>query len=243
MNKKFLVLGVMGLFLVGIVAAIGYYAMFSTSFVVESAIVTTGNTEQDLGIVFSGGLVEGEMITITNNAPSERTLEFSDETECDIETSYASIVDMNKKDSEWVIIPDTTIVLSYVFLGHELKYKVDTEMEDYVVVYYPDIDGNPGSWNIVNAELVGDVNTEWTSSDVEVLPNEEDWNHAAKLWLIPSADWNAQSWNPSEWYFENNLVTYGDEVILEAESSMSVTPLYEIAVGETGECTVTTTVA
>ena len=36
MNKKFLVFGVLGIFTLGLVAAIGYYAIFSASFNVIS---------------------------------------------------------------------------------------------------------------------------------------------------------------------------------------------------------------
>jgi len=243
MNKKILMFSLIGLFAVALVTA-GYYAMFSTTFVVSSA-VTLDNEAQDLGNVFSGGMIEGEEITITNDAPSERTITFSEESECDIETSYASLLDLNKKDSEWNIIPDTTIILSYVIFGDEFKYKVNAGTQDltnYVVVYYPDLDGNPGSWNIENAELVGDVNTEWTSSSIGYLPDVADWNNKAKLWIIPKADWEAQSWNPLKWYFENNLITYGEDVTIDAESSIVVIPLYEVAVGESGECTITTEV-
>lgn len=241
MNKKFL----LPIFLVlgiGMVLAIGYYVLFSATFTVAAAITTTGDLSQELDPTYSGGLVEGEEITITNNAPSERTITFSENTSCDIETSYSSTVDMNKKDSGWVITPNTTIVLSYTIAGDNFYYKVDTELTDYVVVYYPDLDES-GSWNIENAELVGDANTEWNLSDIEVLPEEDDYNDAAKLWLIPEADWDTQSWNPSYWYFENNLVTYGDDVTIPANLSIGIIPLYKIGNYENGTCTVETTVA
>jgi len=241
MNKKLMVFGILGLFTMGLVVA-GYYAIFSTTFTVSSPITIDGG-EQDLGETHSGGIIEGDSVIISNEASSERIISFTETSECDVETSYAMNVDMNKKNSEWIIIPDTTVILSYVTVGDEFKYKVDTELVDYVVVYYPDLDGNPGSWNIGNAQLIGDTNTEWTSSSIIELPVETDWNDKAKLWLIPKVDWEAKSWNPTEWYFENNLVTYGNDVTIDAESSITVTPLYEVAIGETGECTVTTEVA
>ncbi len=242
MNKK-MILPLMLILGISLVAAISYYALFSTSFTVLPAITITGEVDQNLGEVHSGGLVEGEEIVISNDAPTKRTLTLEAETECDIETSYASVVDMNKKNSTWDIIPSTTVVLSYVVIGDEFKYKVDTELEDYVVVYYPDIDGNPGAWNIENATLIGDANMDWTSSDIGYLPEEVDWNDKAKLWLIPAEDWDNKAWNPTEWYFENNLITYDETVTLDSEESMIITPLYEIGVGESGVCTVTTTVA
>ncbi|HDZ60577.1 MAG TPA: hypothetical protein ENH46_02615 [Candidatus Pacearchaeota archaeon] len=244
MNKKFLlpILMVLG---IGLVVAVTYYAIFSASFTVNAAITTSDNLVQELGSTFDGEVIEGSGITITNNAPSERTIGFeTDNGECDIETSYATILELNKKDSVWDIIPNTTIVLSYTFVGDNFYYKVDTDLTDYVIVYYPDLDGNPGSWNIVNAELVGDANTEWTLSEsIEILPVETDWNDAAKLWLIPSADWGNQSWNPSAWYFENNLVTYGEDVTILGDSDLVITPLYKVGAYVNGTCTVTTTVA
>lgn len=242
MNKKILMFSMLGLFAVALVSA-GIYMSFSSTFTVTSPIVINDPEQTIEGDVYSGGLIEGNEITIENNAPSERTISFTEESECYVETSYAMNVDMNKKDPEWVIIEGNTIVLSYVTVGDEFMYKVDIELENYVVVYYPDLDGNPGSWNIGNATLVGDAETEWISSSITKLPVETDWNDKAKLWIIPRVDWEAQSWNPSEWYFENNLVTYGEDITIDAESSITITPLYEVAIGEEGECVVTTYVA
>lgn len=247
MNKKVLVLGILGVCLIGLVAAISYYAMFSATFEVQTSIVLDGNTEQTLLDVFDGGINEGTPITITNNAPTQREISFSEETECAIETSYASSIDMFSKEIvNWTPNGELTATLSYVIVGDEFMYKVLTEndLTDYVVIYYPDIDGNPGSWNIDEAILVGDIEEDWTVGNADMLPLEDDWNDRAKLWLIPSADWTPdRKWNPSVWLFENNRITYGEVVILQSGESIIVTPLYDVATGETGECTVTTTVA
>ena len=243
MNKKFSSV-LIGILAVSLISAIGSYAIFSTTFTVSPSIVLD-NATQELGEVFDG-LVEGNPITISNDAPSERTITFSEETECDIETSYASTLELNKKDSLWDIIPSTTIVLGYTIVGEEFRYKVDAglnDLTDYVIIYYPDIDGNPGSWNIENAVEIGDVETNWTLSDTGYLPDVVDCNDAAKLWIIPKADWTTESWNPDDWYFEDNLITYGEDVTIDANSSIVVIPLYDIGVGVTGECTIETTVA
>ena len=49
------------------------------------------------------------------------------------------------------------------------------------------------------------------------LPQPDDANYpgGAKIWLVLSNDYNAasnslESWNPTEYLFENNLITYND---------------------------------
>ena len=116
-NKKLLMF-VLPVLLIGLITATAvYYAIFSASFTVTPAISLEGNLEQSLGDVISGELYEGDPITITNDAPSERTITFTDETSCDIQTSYATTLELNKKDSTWEIIPGTTVGLSYTFIG------------------------------------------------------------------------------------------------------------------------------
>jgi len=244
MNKKFLIIGLISLFAVGLVSALAYYGVFSQTFNVVSAVGITECIETIDGDVFSGGLTEGNVCIISNVAPTERTITLNANTSCDVETSYATTLELNKKETtNWTIIPETTISLSYTFIGNNFWYKVNGVPENHVVVYYPDVNGNPGDWNINNASLVGDANTEWTQSNVGYLPKEYDWNNKAKLWVIPRADWESKAWNPSEWYFENNLITYGETITLDGESSISVIPLYDIAVGVDGTCIVETTVA
>ena len=143
MNKKKLLINIfVGMFLVGLVSAIGYYALFSTTFTVLPAIVVE-NGEQSLGDVFSGETYEGETITITNDAPSKRTITLSDDSDEDIIVSYISDLTLSQKvvDFEsdvWELTGDTANV-QYTVIGNEFTAEVtDGAKEDFVLVYYKD---------------------------------------------------------------------------------------------------------
>ena len=99
---------------------------------------------------------------------------------------------------------------------------------DYSLIYYADPwpGNNPGA-------LIVSANTNWWGSlylrgSTELnmdLPHPDDANYAppcacdpcpgAKIWLVPSSDYNADTkamvgWNPSEYLFEYNSITYND---------------------------------
>ncbi|MBA7525029.1 hypothetical protein ES705_17176 [subsurface metagenome] len=102
----------------------------------------------------------------------------------------------------------------FVFNGHNLKGEVDTE---YTLIYYPD--PWPGYGLIclgsgtVNEE--GDIHIA-ESLDTGDLPADFDENEdEAKIWLVLSDDvdcGNAEmiGWNPTEYLFENDLITFDD---------------------------------
>ena len=60
----------------------------------------------------------------------------------------------------------------------------------------------------------------------------DDYLHCnnAKLWLMSESDWNAKVWNPTEWLFETDLITYTDttsgvaNILVPAEGSVSIYP-------------------
>ena len=127
MNKKLLLFAVVPL-CVGLVVAIGYYAMFSTSFNVVSSVDVTGDLEQTLGDVYDGEIVEGDSIVLTNNAPSSRVVNFEEETECNIETSYDSVLGLSQKVvdftlDKWELTGDTAIV-QYTLVGDSFTAEV-----------------------------------------------------------------------------------------------------------------------
>ena len=261
MNKKLLVYGVLGLFAITFVAAIGYYALFSASFNVLPSINVSGETEQDLGDVYDGEVIVGSPVTLTNDAPSERMLTISDETECDILTTYTSTVSLTKKDTTtWEPVGEP-IEVEYVVVGEEFDVDPDSLPEGYTGLYYKDNEANANDTDrLMTAGEIGDA-------DVN-LPQENDWNwgelanycdlangfddynqcKGAKIWFIPDADIPEDEilWTDmANYYYETDLIQYNaeGEIILFPGASLNLTPYYEVGSGESGECVVTTTVA
>lgn len=99
----------------------------------------------------------------------------------------------------------------FVFNGHGL-----VPGWEYTLIYYPD--PWPGNGLIClgsatangggNVHIKGSVNT----GD---LPASYDANAGAKIWLVLSSDVDCggkvfSAWNPTEYLFENNLITFDD---------------------------------
>ncbi len=129
-----------------------------------------------------------------------------------------------KNLADWTIVPDgawgkmkydlTGSEFDFVFNGHGLEAKTE-----YTLIYYPDKTGNP--WPRTDIICLG---SDTSSKDGAVhiaesvatgdLPNSAvDTNTGAKIWLVLSDDVNCDTnvmsgWNPTEYLFENNLITY-----------------------------------
>jgi len=130
-----------------------------------------------------------------------------------------------KDPSDWSIVEDGAWgkmkynlagpTFDFVFNGHELEPNTD-----YNLIYYADAwpGNNPGaiiasgtSNNGGNINLAG-------SPDLGMdLPDSDDANYpdGAKIWLVLSDDYDGTNtkmtaWNPTEYLFENNLITYDD---------------------------------
>jgi len=130
-----------------------------------------------------------------------------------------------EKDSGWNIVEDGAWgkmkynlagpTFDFVFNGHELEPNTD-----YSLIYYAD--GWPGdhpgaliasgtSNKGGNIHLAG-------SPDLGMdLPDSADANYpdGAKIWLVLSDDYDGTNtkmtvWNPTDYLFENNLITYED---------------------------------
>jgi len=109
--------------------------------------------------------------------------------------------------------------------------------EDYVLIYYADQPDRFVDWGGAPAFLLGTIEAGETvlesSADSGTLPYDTDWNKnpdphycdcnnshddyehcsGAKIWLIPSTDYDGtgkvlKAWNPSEYLFETDLITY-----------------------------------
>lgn len=97
MNKKYIILGLPILFLVLVVATVTYYALFSTTFTVISAIEVRGAENFTFqGNVIGGEPFNGNVITITNIAPSERIVSITDNSGDDVVVEYNGIF-LNKE--------------------------------------------------------------------------------------------------------------------------------------------------
>ena len=119
MNKK-IMMPVMILLGIGLVFAIGYYALFSASFTVLPSITLSGECEDTFGEVYDGDILEGSECTLTNDAPTERHLLISNDAIDGIEVSYLGTLELSNKDSEWTPI-NTPITVGYTILGDSLQ--------------------------------------------------------------------------------------------------------------------------
>jgi len=99
----------------------------------------------------------------------------------------------------------------FVFNGHGLDAGVE-----YTLIYYPD--PWPGTGLIClgrgTANEGGNVHIR-APVDTGDLPIDADENDAAKIWLVLSGDvdcddQNMTGWNPTEYLFEYDLITYDD---------------------------------
>jgi hypothetical protein len=101
----------------------------------------------------------------------------------------------------------------FVFNGHQLGVGVS-----YTLIYYPDYQGNPWPRTGIKilgsgiADEFGDVHIKGKVATGD-LPIEGDVNApGAKIWLVLSADvseglWTG-GWNPEEYLFEDELITF-----------------------------------
>jgi len=256
MNKKFLVFGVVGFFALSLVAAISYYALFSASFTVLPAIVIGGETEQALGEVYGGETIIGEEITITNEAPSERTIILNDDSDSDVEVSYISNLGLSQKivdfESEvWELTGDTANV-KYTVVGNEFTAEVtDGIKEGYSLVYYKDNSDrfNSPATAIGIDSIVGNLAYEDDANNDEndyCATGEYLTCHGAKLWYVPNtaidSEGNVDWSQASSFLFETELIQYNAEgqLVIYPGQTLTVTPMYEIDNHATGEYTITT---
>jgi len=106
----------------------------------------------------------------------------------------------------------------FVFNGHGLETNTD-----YSLIYYADgwPGDNPGAFiGSGTSNRGGNIHL---ADSVDLgfdLPDSADANYpdGAKIWLVLSNDYDAENcmmiaWNPTEYLFENNLITYDDTQI------------------------------
>lgn len=138
---------------------------------------------------------------------------------------YDSQLILNNKDSSWNEIEGDGIRgrLEFNSRGREFEYRFFAKglktNTDYSLIYYADPwpGDNPGA---LVAEFTtnnkGKIKSTAGSVDLGMsLPHKSDANYpgGAKIWLVPSSDYNAvtnamTAWNPVDYLFERNLITY-----------------------------------
>jgi len=254
-KKKFLSFGLVGLFVVALVSAIGYYALFSISFNVLPSITISEGCEDTLGDVYDGDVITGSECTLTNNAPSERDLVISNDAVDGIDVTYKGELLLSKKDSEWLPIGEP-ISIDYTIIGD--SFEVIGVPEGYTAIYYKDgVIGLEG--RLANPQpaisIIGIGNLpQADDANVDELANycaePDNYNQCkgAKLWIVPNEDLSDSTlnWvNMANYYYELDLIQYNaeGEITLSPGASLTITPVYEIGAGVTGEQIITTTVA
>lgn len=109
----------------------------------------------------------------------------------------------------------------------------------YALVYYIDVDSSK-TWNLANSVKLATGTSDASgnlviagSNDLGDLPSSGDYNgnpdqgdsycnyengfddyvhcSGAKMWIMPEADFNAVSWNPTAWLFETDLISYVED--------------------------------
>jgi len=157
--------------------------------------------------------------------------------------TYDSSLTLENKNSLWGIISDTTqATLNYNSVGPTFEYSfIATGLAastEYSLIYYADKTDRINNWGGNNPGAFIAKGTSDSSGGLNLigskglgmdLPSEPDENidtynycgtpdfyvicHGAKIWLVPSADYNENekrviNWNPTEWLFETNLIHY-----------------------------------
>jgi hypothetical protein len=99
----------------------------------------------------------------------------------------------------------------YVFNGHGLE-----PGSDYTLIYYPDPWPGSGAICLGSGVADGEANVHIMGCvDTGDLPAESDENDGAKIWLVLSDDVDCGNqmmvgWNPTEYLFEYDLITFDD---------------------------------
>ena len=253
MNKK-ITIGLISLFAIGLISAIGYYALFSASFNVLPSI-TISDCDDVLGEVYDGDIVVGSECSLTNEASTERDLTISNDATSEIEVSYLGNLNLSMKDSDWNPTGEQ-ITIGYTIVGD--NFEVTEVPEGYTAIYYKDnVVGLEG--RVANPQpaisIVGTGNLpHLDDANVDELANycaePDNYNQCkgAKIWIVPDEDLvgTTLNWaNMANYYYELDLIQHNTdgELTLSPGASLTITPVYEIGAGVTGEQVVETTIA
>ena len=252
MNKKYLAFSLLGLFVIGLATAglITYYGTVEQELNIVSPIVVDGDTTEPLA-GYSGGSYEGGLITITNVAPFSVGVSITEDAPEGVSVDYIGSLELSKKnvvfgEDKWTLVNEK-VQVEYTAIGDSFNAEVVSPIAGYELVYYKDNSdrfNNPAE-AIAIEDISGNLPyAEDGNADEYDMCVIEDYTtcNGAKIWYVPSdavtsgvIDWS----RASEFYFETNLIQYGELTIYD---SLSVTPVYTIG-SYVGEDIVTTTIA
>jgi len=263
MNKK-LMFGLLGLFAIGLVAAtVGYYAMFSTTLVINQSITLDEDCTDSIN-AFDGDIIVGDKCIITNNAPSLRELTFNNNAPTGIGVTYLKETDYSYSadiagvgvevtdDGEWIQwvytyadtpthTPKMTVAINY-----PTGYAITTFDDGSHTGWYYAVDGETEiALDLDWVETDETINTRTVRIKKSALDNEFKWHGYANyngnpVWINSGEDGTGYS----EPIFE---VTIREELTnpynLSASSELVIRPVYEIAPGVIGTYVINTTIA
>ena len=161
-----------------------------------------------------------------------------------VTTRYLAELKLENKNSTWAPITDDGIeaTLTYELNSPKFNYKFEatglSANTEYDIIYYADQPDRYENWGGDNpGKLIDTFTTESRNysgvGSVNLamnLPKEPDANiqeydycksdnyllcHGAKIWIVPSSDYNESTrsmsgWNPSNYLFETDMLTYDD---------------------------------
>ena len=162
-----------------------------------------------------------------------------------ISTRYYGELLLENKNTDWAIIPSDNIeaTLRYDLVSPTFDYELEAiglqAGIEYVLIYYADQQNRFTNWggNNPGAEIVrfttdadGYKFVSGSEDSVMSLPDSTDWNidadysvapdgyalhSGAKIWLVPSSDYDAgnkklTAWYPTNYLFETDMMDYSD---------------------------------
>lgn len=245
MNKKIFMFAIPLLLMIGLVAAVSYYALFSVTINVTQPISIDGELEQSVDCD-TGETCEGNDITITNSGENERELNISSETDDGISVLFKSELNLTNKivdfeDVKWDINESGNIAtVEFTIVGDEFSAEiVSGELSGYELIYYKDNSerfDNPAQATKL-ADIEGNLpySTDGNADEYDYCTTGEyDTCHGAKLWYVPSdaidgsdnLDWS----RADEFLFETALIQFNSDgkIIIYGNSELVITPVYTI---------------
>lgn len=135
----------------------------------------------------------------------------------------AETLNLVQKDNNWVeVTGGATATLTYNPVGQTFNYNIegtvpDKTITDYSLIYYKDQLTPSENWGLIGAVIISGiipnvdtgVISKSGSSDIGTIPQPDDINIGAKIWLIPTSNIHSMTmvpdWQPTEYLFESNL--------------------------------------
>jgi len=255
-KKKKVSVGVLSFFMIAIATAglLQYYGSIQQEISVTSPIEVQGLTPDSVDAL-SGEEIEGETITVINDAPFAVMTTITNDAPEGIDVEYQGTTELSKKEvvfgeSEWATLGDP-ITVEYTVVGDSFNAEVTEPITGYELVYYKD-----------NSDRFNNPATAISITEIsENLPYEEDGNadeydmceienytncHGAKIWYVPSdaidGEGNVDWARADEFYFETNLIQYNANGEISVYDTLEINPIYSVDPLFEGTATVTTTI-